>query len=111
MRVETSKGDLPVHFGMNALALFGDLTDRSMSEVMASLANASDLKVSELLALFYAGFACGAKKEDEECKVNDPGDVGEMLDEDMGLIGKIMSVYGDQATPEDGIEEADGKKK
>ena len=111
MRVETSKGKLPVHFGMNALALFGDLTDRSMSEVMKSLGSANDLKLSELLALFYAGFVCGAKKEGEECKVNDPGDVGEMLDEDMGLIGKMMGVFSDQSNPEDGIEEGDGKKK
>lgn len=111
MRVETSKGNLPVHFGMNALALFGDLTDRSMSDVMKSLKKGSDLKLSEMYALFYAGFKYGAKKEGEECMVKDPEDVGEMLDEDMGLIGKMMDAFSDQAEPEDGIKGEEGKKK
>ena len=109
--IETSKGKLPVYFGMNALARFGDMTDKTMNEVMATLANMSSLKLSEMLAFIYAGFVEGARKEEVECRVESPAEVGDMIDEDGDLITRVMTSYSKQSAPEDVEPSKDAKKK
>lgn len=106
MIVETKKGKLPVRYGMNALALYGDLTGKSMNVVMESLGKFGDLKISELLAFVYVGFVDGARWAKEECKVESIEEIGDMIDEDRELIGKMFDVFSG-----DSEEKGDGKKK
>ena len=110
MIVKTKSGDLPVRFGMNALAEFGDLTDKSMNEVMECLGDLGALKISEILAFIYVGFKDGAREKKEECKVKDIQEVGDMITEDQGLLGNVTDVFLDDATT-DGEEPAGDKKK
>jgi hypothetical protein len=112
MRVKTSKGDLPIHFGMNAMALFGDMVGKSMNQVLECVKSVGEMKISELLVFIYAAFAEGARKDGEECKVAVPSEVGDMLDEDMDMLGKIMDAYAKQSSSED-VEDVpeDSKKK
>jgi hypothetical protein len=107
MIVETKKGKLPVRYGMNALALFGDLTGKSMNVVMESLGNFGDLKISELLAFVYVGFVDGARWAKEECKVGSVEEIGDMIDDDAELISKMFDVF--SGDPVEGGE--DSKKK
>ena len=107
MIVETKKGKLPVKYGMNALALFGDLTGKSMNVVMESLGKFGDLKISELLAFVYVGFVDGARWKEEECKVKSVEEIGDMIDEDAELINKMFEVF--NGDPVEGEEES--KKK
>ena len=75
MIVETKKGELPVRYGMNALAHFGDLTGKSMNVVMSSMGSLGDMQLSELLAFIYAGFVDGARWAKKECKVESVAEV------------------------------------
>lgn len=109
MIVETKKGKLPVRYGMNALALFSDLTDKSMNEVMECLGDLGSMKISEVLAFIYVGFVNGAKFKGEECAIKGIDEIGYMLDEDSDLINKVTKIFvSDSSTDE---EEGDSKKK
>ena len=99
MVVETKKGNLPVRYGMNALALYGDLTNKPMNDVMKSLGNLTSMKLSEVLAFIYVGFVDGARYAKEECKVASTDEVGDMLDDDPELMNKMIEAYSDQAPP------------
>lgn len=99
---------MPVHFGMNALAKFGDITNKSMNEVVASLNDLGKLKISEVLAFIYVGFVDGAEKAKEECKVSSIQEVGYMIDDDKELIERAFGVYGEQSPPK---EKETSKKK
>lgn len=92
MIVETKKGKLPVRYGMNALAHFGDLTGKSMNVVMKSMGDLGDMMLSELLAFVYAGFVDGARWAKEECKIESIEEIGDMIDDDAGLVNKMFDV-------------------
>lgn len=111
MRVKTSKGELPVHFGMNTLATFGDLTNKSINEVMGSLRDMSSLKLSDMMKFFYASFIEGALEAGEECQITTPREVGSMLDEDTDLMTRMFTAYTKQSAPEDEVAPDEGKKK
>ena len=105
MIVETKKGKLPVRYGMNALAKFGDLTGKSMNVVMRSLNRLGELKISEVLAFVYVGFVDGARFAGEDCKILDVVEVGDMIDDDGELLQKMIDIFqGDS-------EEVKGDKK
>ena len=106
MIVKTKKGDLPVRYGMNALAKYGDLTGKSMNEVMKSMGSFGDLSISELLAFVYVGFVDGARWEKTECKIESLEQVGDMIDEDGELITKMFEAFNGDSKVETG-----GKKK
>ena len=108
--IKTSKGDLPVYFGMNALARFGDLTDKTMTQVLDTLSDMSTLKMSDMLAFIYSGFTEGARREKIECQIESVEMIGDMIDDDGDLITKVMTAYSKQSVPEDAVE-SDGKKK
>ena len=105
MIVKTKKGDLPVRYGMNALALFGDLTGKSMNVVMKSMGDLGDMKVSELLAFIYAGFVDGARWAKTECKIESVEEIGDMIDDDAELVNKMFTAFGGDS------EEVKGDKK
>ena len=96
MIVKTSRGDLPVKYGFNALAKFGDIAGISMDKVMSM--NLTEMKLSDLMAFIYVGFVYGAKAEGTECKVKDIEDVGDMLDEDGAeLITRVMEAFSEMS--------------
>ena len=99
---------MPVRYCMNALAQFGVLTGKSMSQVTAALSDFGSLKMSEVLTFIYVGFVDGARKAGEECAVKGVEDVGDLVDEDKELLNKVLAVYADQSPP---AEEGDGEKK
>jgi len=107
MIVETKKGKLPVRYGMNALALFGDLTGKTMNVVMKSLESLDDLQLSELLAFIYAGFMDGARFAKVDCKVESKEEVGDMIDDDAELIGKMFDAFNGDSE----VVKEDSKKK
>lgn len=107
MRVKTKKGDLPVRYGMNALALFGDITGKTMNVVMKSMGDLGDMKLSELLAFVYAGFVDGARWAKEECKIESIDEVGDMIDDDAKLVSKMFEAFNGDTEEVEG----DGKKK
>ena len=111
MIVKTKKGDLPVRYGMNALAHFGDLTGKSMNEVMDGLGDLGKLKLSEVLAFIYVGFVDGANYKEEECKVISISDVGNMIDDDGDLLGKVTDVFQNNAAQEGEKKDEEVKKK
>lgn len=93
MIVKTKKGDLPVRYGMNALAHFGDLTGKSMNVVMKSMGDLGDMMLSELLAFVYAGFVDGARWAKSECKVESIEEIGDMIDDDSELVSKMFEAF------------------
>ena len=102
MIVETKKGKLPVRYGMNALAHFGDLTGKSMNEVMKSMGDLGKMPISELLAFVFAGFVDGARWNKEECKVESVQEVGDMIDEDAELVNKMFKAFNGDSEPVEG---------
>jgi hypothetical protein len=106
MIVKTSKGDLPVKYGMSALAKFGDMTGRNMNEVMESLQDFGKLSINDLLAFVYVGFVDGARQAKQECAIENPDEVGDLIDEDEGLISKMIVLFAGE-----GEEGEEGKKK
>ena len=109
MIIDTGSEKYPIRYGMNALALFGDLTEQPMNKVMESLNDLTALKISEVLAFVYVGFVDGARKAGEECKVKDIDQVGDMLDEDAELLTKAISAFQEDSENEEEVE--DTKKK
>ena len=92
MIVDTKKGKLPVRYGMSALALFGDLTGKTMNVVMNVLNELDDMMTSELLAFIYAGFVDGARYDKVECKIKSVEEIGDMIDDDPKLVTKMFAV-------------------
>ena len=105
MVIKTSKGDLPVRYGWNALAKFGDMAGLTMDDIMEL--DLKKLSMSDLLKFVYVGFVEGARKEGVECVIKSPEDVGDMIDDDPELITGVMNVFGEQTKAEG---EGDKKK-
>jgi len=110
MIVETKKGKLPVKYGMNAFALFSDLTGKTMNQVMSSLGNLGALKVGEVLAFVYVGFVDGARYAKVDCVIKDVEEVGDMIDEDGGLLIKMTKAFQEDSFADEPTE-GEGKKK
>lgn len=107
MIIETSKGKLPVRYSWNALAKFGDLTGKTMDEVISL--DLPNMKLSDVLTFILVGFVEGARKAGEECKVSTAEEVGDLLDDDPGLMGKIMEALSEMTKAPDSGEKS--KKK
>jgi len=105
MIVKTKKGDLPVRFGWNALAKFGDLSGLTMDEILEL--DMTKMRMSDLLNFIYVGFVDGARKEGAECLVTCPEDVGDMIDDEPDIVEKVMKVF-EESTSSEGEK---GKKK
>lgn len=101
MIIKTSKGDLPIKYGFNALAKFGDIAGLSMNDVMEL--DLKKMKLSDLMAFIYVGFLYGAKASGEECKIKDVDDVGELIDtEGPGLISDVMNAFAEMTPKGEG---------
>lgn len=104
MYIETSKGKFPVRYGLNALAQFGDLTNKSMDDVMSL--DLKKMSISDILTFIFVGFSEGARKLGEECQIKTIQEVGDMIDEDPKLIDKVMGAFAEMNK-----SEGDGDKK
>jgi len=112
MKVVTKKGELPVRFDVNTMALFGDMIDKSMNDVLGLLRDMSKLKFSDALKFYFAAFQEGAIDIGEECQIKDVREMGKMISDDIELISRLSSEYIKQSTPDEDVEEVDdGKKK
>jgi len=109
MVVKTTKGDLPVRYGWSALAKFGDLCGMNMDKVMAM--DLAKMKMSDMLKFILVGFEDGARKEGVECQFKTVEDIGDLLDEDISVMGKVMEAFSDMAKSRIQKEEATTKKK
>jgi hypothetical protein len=107
MIVETKKGDLPVRYGWNALAKFGDLAGLSMDEILEL--DIRRMSMSNMLNFIYVGFVEGARKEGVDCQVANAEEVGDMLDEEPGLAEKVFKAFAEMSKLED--VKTDSKKK
>jgi len=105
MVIETGKGKLPVRYGWNALAKFGDLAGLSMDEILEL--DLTKMKMSDLLNFVYVGFVEGARKDGVECVFKSPEDVGDLIDDEPDVITKVMEAFGDMSK----VEGEGGKKK
>ena len=105
MIVETKKGKLPVRFGWNALAKFGDMAGLTMDEILEL--DMTKMRMSDLLNFIYVGFVEGARKDGSECVVTCPEDVGDMIDEEPDIVEKVMAAFGESTSKEGG----EGNKK
>ena len=91
MYIETEKGKMPIRYGWNALAKFGDLVGLSMDEILSL--DPSKLKISELLTFIYVGLKEGSRKEGEDCKIGNEEDLGDLIDKDIKIISKAMDAF------------------
>jgi hypothetical protein len=107
MYIETSKGKVPVRYGWNALAKFGDLTGKSMNDVLEM--DLDKMSISDLLAFILVGLQEGARKEEEECKISSVEEVGDLVDEDPEIVNKVMEAFADMSKSTG--EKVEGKKK
>ena len=99
MIVETIKGKLPVRYGWNALAKFGDIAGLSMDEILEL--DLAKMKMSDMLSFLYVGFVEGSRKAGEECVLKSADDVGDLIDDDPEVITRVMKVFSEM-TKSDG---------
>ena len=100
MIVKTSKGDFNVRFGWKALRKFANLRDKDMNQVITMITDGlsqtwKGWKFEDLYALLYVGFWFGSLDEGEECKIENPEEIEDMLDDDPGLSTRITSILVD----------------
>lgn len=91
MLIETSKGKLPIRYGWNALAEFGDLIDMQMDEIL--MLDPSKLKISQMIVFIFVGLKFGARKAEEECAVASAEEVGYMLDDNVKILGLAVEAF------------------
>lgn len=109
MVVETGKGKLPVRYGWNALAKFGDLAGLTMDEIL--VLDLTNITMSNLTRFIYVGFAEGARREGEECVFKSPEEVGELIDDEPDVITKVMDAFAASKGKPTEVDDEEGKKK
>jgi hypothetical protein len=108
MKIQTSKGKLPIRYNMNALRKIGDEFDITMNEVFElSLANR---KMSDVFTFVLHGFIEGARLEKEECKVATLDEIGDILEEDPQVLSDVLKAFAADMQEVKSKKE-DGKKK
>jgi len=108
MRIETKRGSLPIRYDWNALRLIGDELGLSMNDMLSF--DLMNRKIGDTFVFVYYGFLRGAKFNDEECKVKDIDDVGDLLDEDADILAKAIQCFADDMSAKKEGEETDKKK-
>lgn len=87
----------PVKFGMNTMALFGDMTGYRLAQ-MQSLG--SDLTMKDVIILMWCGLKEGARKQGDQFSATIE-DVGDWIDDDPGSIAGMMNIYANSQAPAD----------
>ena len=91
MRVETSKGSLPIRYSWNALRLIGDSLGMTMNEMLRF--DLMNRKIGDTFTFFYYGFVEGARRDESECKVESVEDVADLLDENPDILAKAIECF------------------
>ena len=90
----------PVKYGMNALAIFGDLTGTGLNDLSKF---ETEMTFSEVLSLIYAGLKEGARQAKKEFTLT-VEDVGDFLDDDVDKIQEFMKVFTEQMPKSKNLE-------
>lgn len=101
-RVKTSKGDLPVNYGMNAMAMFSEERGIGINDVFNL--DYDKLNFMDLMALLYVGLKDGARKTKEDCKFESLEAFLDFADDEPDVIGKVAGVFAGQQKESKGEE-------
>jgi len=101
-RIKTSKGELPVNYGMNAMAMFSEERSIGINDVFNL--DYDKLNFMDLMALLYVGLKDGARKAGEECKFKSLEEFLDFADEESDVIGEVASVFAGQQKESKGGE-------
>jgi hypothetical protein len=107
--IETTLGKLPVNYGMNALAMFSEMRNKSMDEVVNL--NYDNLNLMDIMAMLYAGVKDGARKAGEECKIKTLADFNDFTEENEKAFIELKTLFAkQQGKTEEGKKEETKKK-
>lgn len=107
-RVKTKLGELPVNYGMNAMAMFSEDRGIAMNEVFNL--DYDKLNLMDLMGLLFVGLKDGARKAGEECKFSSIADLMDYADVNTEIITDISTIFQDQMTGKK-KEKEEAKKK
>jgi len=93
-RVKTTLGELPVNYGMNAMAMFSEMRGMSMTDTVNL--DSGRLGLMDYLALLYVGLQDGARKAGEEFKFKGFEDFCDYADENTDIISDVASIFAGQ---------------
>ncbi len=103
-RVKTDKGELPVNYGMNAMATFSEMRGMSMNDTLNM--DAGSLGLMDYLALLYVGLKDGARKAKEEFVFDSFEDFCDYADDNTDIVSGVAGVFaGQQKETEEKEEE------
>jgi hypothetical protein len=91
MRIETSKGGLPIRYSWNALRLIGDELNMTMNEMLTF--DLMNRKIGDTFTFVYYGFVEGARLEKEDCKVKSVEDVGDLLNDNPDILADAIECF------------------
>ena len=93
-RVKSTFGELPVNYGMNAMALFSEMRGMSMTDTVNL--DAGRLGLTDYLTLLYVGLKDGARKAKEEFVFGSFEDFCDYADEHTEIVGDVASIFAGQ---------------
>lgn len=83
--------DIPVHYGMNAFALYSEMRKVSMNDALNL--DPSKMDLMDFFTLMYVGVKEGARVAKEECKFGSVEDLLDYADENADVINDIAQVF------------------
>lgn len=107
-RVKTKLGELPVNYGMNAMAMYSEERGIGMDQVF----NIDDgrLTLMDYMCLLYVGLKDGARKAGEECKFKSVIELMDYADDNTEIVTDISTIFANQTTRKK-KEKEEAKKK
>lgn len=93
-RIKSSKGDIPVNWGMNAIAIYSEMRNVKMDDVFNL--DYSKMNLMDFFALLYSGVVDGARKAKEDCKFESIEDFNDFLEEEAGFLAELKDVFAEQ---------------
>jgi len=80
----------PIHFGVNAMALYSEMENISMDEMMAKI---DKMRLDQMVKLIYAALKEAARKEKDDIEFT-VSDVGDWLDDDFSKLTECINIMG-----------------
>jgi len=105
-RIKTELGDLPVNYGMNAMAMFSEDRGIGINEVFSL--DYEKLSLMDLMGLLYVGLKDGARKAKEDCKFPSLEELLDYADDHSEIISDISTIFQNQMTSK---KSGEGSKK
>ena len=90
--LKIGKEELPIYFGFNALRKYCALTGTSLNK-LSSLGD--DMTLEDALQLIWAGLSDGHRRAGIDYTLT-LDDIGDYLDDDITILEKAMSIFGEQ---------------